>query len=120
MDSTEIVNFFGLYVNSEWAKAFYGMLVIIIPIIYRGFIHWANNRKTTWYWNPITKKFFVKWLDKQIAKICGRGVNDCQAKYEKELPDDAKEEIQNRLKKNHEFLNIEVKKDGTIEKEKID
>jgi hypothetical protein len=115
MDSATIVTILQKYMAADFANMIYAIIVIAIPVLYRALIAWANNRPTTWYWNPVTKKFAVKWLDKQVAKICGRGVNDCRIKYEKDLPDEAKLEIQKRLKKQHEFLNIEISKDGKVE-----
>lgn len=108
MDSTQIVSELLKYMNADYANMIYAVIVIVIPVLYRSLIHWANNRPTTWYWNPVTKKFAVRWLDKQIAKICGRGVNDCKIRYADDLPDEAKVELKKRLKKQYPLLQIEV------------
>ena len=97
MDSTTIVNYLTQHLGSDWAKVIYGIIVMVIPVLYRIFIAWANNRKTTWYWNPVTKQFALKWLDRQLGKICGRGVNDSNFKYEDSLPPEAVEVLRKRI-----------------------
>jgi hypothetical protein len=108
MDSLFVVTFLSQYVGHFWANLIFTSAIPLIIAGWRSLIHWANNRPTTWYWNPITKKFFIKWGDKQIARICGRGVNDCNFRYEENLPDEAKEELKKHLIKKYPLLQIKV------------
>ena len=108
MDSTTITAFLTHYLGPDWGVLAYSLLTVAVPVIYRMLISWANNRPTTWYWNSLTKKFVLKRTDKMIAAMFGRGTADCKARYEDNLPDEAKEELKKRLTKKYPLLQIPV------------
>jgi hypothetical protein len=110
MDSLTVVTLLSHYVGNYWAPTILSVGGTIAVALWRAFVHWANNKPTTWYWNPVTKKFFVKFVDRWLAKLFGRGVNDCNVKYEDTLTDEAKEELKKHLIKKYPILQIEIPK----------
>jgi hypothetical protein len=72
----------------------------------------GEQSKTTWYWNPVTKNYALKWIDKQIGKICGRGVNDCRIQYQENLPPEAIEALRKRINKTYPAPQIEPDNKG--------
>jgi hypothetical protein len=97
MDSTTVVNFLKQYMNEDLAIMVFGLLGILVPFIWRALASWAANRPTTWYWNPVTKKFVLGRASAALGKIFGRGVNDCNIRYEDNLPEEAKTELRKHV-----------------------
>jgi hypothetical protein len=108
MDSTAAVQALSGYMSVDNAIAIVGGAITIIIALWRALVVWANARPTTWYWNPLTKKFVLGWVSRWLARACGRGVNDCNVKYEEDLPDEAKKELKKRLVKKYPILQIEA------------
>lgn len=92
--------------------------------IIAGILGWAFNRfgvpflssiKTTWYWNPVTQKFAVGFVTKQLTRIFGKSftyynaefdssqVGECVAKQAKVAV------IKEHFLKHDPILSIEVK-----------
>ena len=101
MDSTEVVNFLKQYMNEDIAIMLFGVLGIVIPFLWRILASWATNRPTTWYWNPVTKKFVLNRVSAALGKMFGRGVNDCNVKYQDNLPPEAIETLRKRIEKTY-------------------
>lgn len=101
MDSTTVVEFLKQYMTEDIAKMVFSVLCIVVPFVWRALAAWATNRPTTWYWNPITKKFVLNRVSAYLGKIFTRGVNDCNVQYEKDLPPEAKEELRKMLAKKY-------------------
>lgn len=99
MDSTEVINFLKQYMNEDFAKMVFGVLCVVIPVLWRVLASWAANRPTTWYWNPVTKRFVLNRVSAILGKTFGRGVNDCNTKYQDNLPPEAIEALRKRIEK---------------------
>lgn len=93
--------------NEDFAKMVFCVLCIVIPVLWRMLASWASNRPTTWYWNPVTKKFVLNRVSAILGKMFGRGVNDCNVQYEKDLPPEAIEALRDRINKTYPAPAIE-------------
>lgn len=102
------------------------LLAILTPaalVAWRLLAEWATRKKTTWYWNPVTKKFVIGKIDKILAILFSKGVTKSNVQYEESLPPDAEEErlryalkkhqISEDLKKKYPLLNVPVPGDDT-------
>lgn len=101
MDSTAIVNVLKQYMSEDVAIMTFGVLGIVVPFIWRALASWAANRPTTWYWNPLTKKFVLGRVSAALGRIFGRGVNDCNVKYQDGLPPEAIEALRKRIEQTY-------------------
>ena len=101
MDSTVVIDFLKQYMNEDFAKMVCGVLCVVVPVIWRMLASWASNRPTTWYWNPVTKKFVLNRVSAALGKMFGRGVNDCNVKYQDNLPPEAIETLRKRIEKTY-------------------
>lgn len=97
------------------------VLIILTPaalVAWRLLAEWATRKKTTWYWNPVTKKFVISRIDKILSILFSKGVVKSSIQYENNLPLDAEEEklryalkkyqISEDLKKRYPLLNVPV------------
>jgi hypothetical protein len=108
VDSATAVHELSKYMSVNDAIAIISATIGTVIALWRALVAWANKRPTTWYWNPLTRKFVLGWASKWLARACGRGVNDCNVKYEEDLPSEAKEELKKHLIQKYPILQIEA------------
>lgn len=101
VDSTLVINAIAQHTGEDTAKVIFGVIGAVISVLWPVAAKWANDRKTTWYWNPITKKFVLDRVSKILGAIFGRGVNDSKVQYEDNLPPEAVEELRKMLAKKY-------------------
>lgn len=101
LDSATIVNALAPHTGVEIAQVLFGVVGAAVTGLWPIAARWANNRKSTWYWNPITKKFVLDRASRWLGRVFGRGVNDSNVGYSGELPPEAIDALRKRINKTY-------------------